>query len=39
MAKIYARRIMEGSMTLEDVPERWREQVRVILEAEGYFDA
>lgn len=39
MAKIYARRIMEGSMTLEDVPERWREQVRAILEAEGYFDA
>lgn len=35
MARIYARRIMEGGMTLEEVPERWREQVREILEEAG----
>ena len=28
MAKIYARKIREGKMTIDDVPERWREQVR-----------
>lgn len=38
MAKIYARRILEGIMTLEEVPERWKDAVRVILEAEGYFE-
>lgn len=32
MAKIYFRRIMAGQMTLEEVPERWREQVREMLE-------
>ena len=32
MAKIYYRRIKAGIMTLEDVPERWREEVRRMLE-------
>ena len=33
MAKIYFRRIISGAMTLEEVPERWREQVRALIEA------
>ena len=32
MAKIYYRKIIAGEMTIEDVPERWREEVRVLLE-------
>lgn len=32
MAKLYARKIRNGEMTLEEVPERWREEVRRILE-------
>lgn len=32
MAKIYYRRIKTGKMTLEEVPERWREEVRKMLE-------
>lgn len=35
MAKIYARRVREGRMALEDVPQRWREQVREMLEADA----
>lgn len=31
MAKIYVRRIRAGLMTLEEVPERWREEVRRML--------
>lgn len=27
MVKIYLKRIAEGTMALEDVPERWRPQV------------
>lgn len=34
MAKIYARRIKAGLMTLEDVPEIWREKVKQMLEQE-----
>ena len=34
MAKIYFRRIMAGEMTLEEVPTRWREAVRILLEEE-----
>lgn len=34
MAKIYYRRIKAGIMTLDDVPELWREQVRALLEAD-----
>ena len=32
MAKIYARKIRAGQMTIDDVPERWREEVRRLLE-------
>lgn len=35
MAKIYARRIKAGIMTIEDVPEIWREKVKQMLEQEG----
>ena len=34
MVKIYVRRILAGQMTLEGVPERWREAVREALESE-----
>ena len=34
MAKIYARRIKAGIMTIEDVPEIWREKVKQMLEQE-----
>lgn len=34
MAKIYYRRIKDGKMTLDDVPTRWKEQVRELLEAD-----
>ena len=32
MAKIYYRKIKAGEMILEDVPARWREVVREMLE-------
>lgn len=34
MAKIYARRIKAGLITIEDVPARWREQVKQLLQEE-----
>ena len=34
MAKIYYRRIKEGRMTIEEVPERWREAVQALLDAD-----
>ena len=34
MAKIYYRRIKAGDMTIEQVPEHWREQVQALLDAE-----
>ena len=34
MVSFYVRRIKEGKMTLEEVPERWREAVRKALEDE-----
>lgn len=34
MAKIYVRKIKAGQMTLEDVPARWQEEVRALLENE-----
>ena len=34
MVAIYVRRIKAGLMTLEDVPERWREKVRQALEGD-----
>lgn len=33
MAAIYARWIQAGKLTLADVPERWRAQVREMMEA------
>lgn len=32
MIKIYVRMINEGRLTLEQVPSKWREQVRAALE-------
>ena len=32
MAKIYYRAVRAGTRTLDSVPERWREQVRKMLE-------
>lgn len=34
MAKIYYRRIKAGSMTIDEVPERWRAQVEALLAAD-----
>ena len=34
MAKIYYNRIKAGIMTIDDVPDRWRETVRKMLEDE-----
>lgn len=31
MAKIYANRVELGKMTIDEVPERWREEVRQLL--------
>lgn len=31
MAKIYARKILAGQMTIDEVPERWRDAVRELL--------
>lgn len=33
MVNIYVRKIRAGQMTIDEVPERWREQVRAIIEA------
>ena len=35
MVKIYARRIKAGLMTLEDVPEIWREKTAALLQEES----
>lgn len=32
MAKIYYKKIINGEMTFDQVPERWREEVRKLLE-------
>ena len=34
MAAIYARWIKAGKMTLEDVPEKWHDQVAALLKGE-----
>lgn len=31
MAKIYYKRILAGQMTLDEVPEKWRNEVKVLL--------
>jgi len=35
MARLYVRKIKKGEMTLEEVPIRWREEVRKALEQEA----
>lgn len=35
MAKIYYRRIVAGQITLDDVPDRYKEQVKIMLENDG----
>lgn len=35
MAKIYARRIKNKEMILDDVPSRWRAEVSILLEKEN----
>lgn len=35
MVNFYVKRIRAGKMTLEQVPEHWRESVREALEEEG----
>lgn len=35
MAKIYYRKIKAGQMTLENVPERWKDTVQAMLDAEN----
>ena len=35
MAKIYVRKIREGTITIDDVPVRWREEVEGLLKEEG----
>ena len=32
MSRVYARLVIAGKITLDDVPERWREEVRRLLE-------
>jgi hypothetical protein len=34
MAKIYYRKIRAGQMTIDEVPERWREAVQELLDAD-----
>lgn len=34
MAKLFAMRIKEGSMTIQEVPELWRQEVIELLESE-----
>lgn len=34
MAKFYAGRIKRGKLTIEDVPEKWRDQVQALLDAD-----
>lgn len=34
MVKIYYRKVKSGQMTIEEVPERWREAVQALLDGE-----
>ena len=34
MAKIYYRKIRAGQMTIDEVPERWRDAVQAMLDAD-----
>ena len=35
MTKVFYKQILRGAITLEDVPAKWREEVRKMLESEG----
>ena len=35
MAKFYYGRIKRGKLTIDDVPEKWRDQVQKLLDADG----
>ena len=35
MAKIYYRRIKDGVITIDDVPDRWRAAVQALLDEDG----
>ena len=35
MAKIYYRKIKAGSMTINEVPEHWRDAVQALLDADN----
>lgn len=35
MAKIFYKQILKGAIALEDVPDKWRDEVRKMLESEG----
>lgn len=35
IAKLYADKVLSGEKTLDDVPERWREEVRQILDTKN----
>lgn len=32
MAKIYLRKILDGKMTIDDVPAKWKDEVRRLLD-------
>ena len=34
MVKIYYRKVKSGQMTIEEVPERWRDAVQALLDGE-----
>lgn len=36
MAKLYAKRIISGKMTIDEVPERWRAEVEALLAEWGH---
>ena len=35
MAKIYYKRIKDGVITIDDVPDRWKAAVQALLDADG----
>lgn len=35
MAKLYYKKIKAGEMTIDDVPERWKEAVQALLDADA----
>ncbi len=35
MVKIYYKQIIKGTITIADVPDRWKEEVEKLLESEG----